>query len=82
MGELAMGEIPEGLLSGMLKGTPLGALGLTPKMFDRDLVIELTEQQFKDMVFSGMKEPDKSRAMNSIDIKIEQGKITIKVRLF
>jgi hypothetical protein len=82
MGELAMSEVPEGLLSGMLKGTPLGGLGLTPKMFDRDLVIELTEQQFKDMVFSGMKEPDKTRAMNSIDIKIEQGKIIIKVRLF
>ena len=82
MGELDMNETPEGLLSGMLKGTPLGGLGLTPKMFERDLVIELTEQQFKDMVFSGMKEPDKSRAMQSIDIKIEQGKIIIKVRLF
>ena len=77
-----MGENVEGLLSGMLKGTPLSSLGIAPKMFDRDLVIELTEQQFKDMVFSGMKEPDKSRAMQAIDIKIGEGKITIKVRLF
>jgi hypothetical protein len=82
MGGLNMGENVEGLLSGMLKGTPLSGLGISPKMFDRDLVIELTEQQFKDMVFSGMKEPDKSRAMNSIDIKISEGKITVRVRLF
>jgi hypothetical protein len=82
MGELKMGENVEGLLSGMLKGTPLSGLGIAPKMFDRDLVIELTEQQFKEMVFSGMKEADKARAMQAIDIKIGEGKITIKVRLF
>jgi hypothetical protein len=51
-------------------------------MLDRDLIIEMSEQQFKNMVFDGMKEPEKSRAMNSIDIKIEQGKIIIRVRLF
>lgn len=77
-----MGENVEGLLSGMLKGTPLSGLGIAPKMFDRDLVIELTEQQFKEMVFSGMKGEDKARAMQAIDIKIGEGKITIKVRLF
>jgi hypothetical protein len=82
MGELIMGEMPEGLLSGFLKGTPLASLGISPKMLEKDLIIELNEQQFKDMVFSGMKEPDKSRAMQSIDIKISEGKITVKVRLF
>jgi hypothetical protein len=82
MGELTMSETPEGLISGIFKGTPLSGLGIAPKMLDRDLIIEMTEQQFKDMVFSGMKEPDKSRAMQSIDIKINEGKITIKVRLF
>ena len=66
----------------LLKGTPLSGLGLFPKLLDRDLVIELTEQQFKDMVFSGMKEPDRTRAMQAIDIKINEGKITIRVRLF
>jgi hypothetical protein len=29
-----------------------------------------------------MKPEDKARAMQSIDVKIEQGKIVIKVRLF
>jgi hypothetical protein len=82
MGELAMSEVPEGLISGILKGTPLSGLGIAPKMLDRDLIIEMTEQQFKDMVFSGMKPEDKSRAMQSIDIKIGEGKIIIKVRLF
>jgi len=76
-----MGEEPEGLISSMFKGMPLGSLGVTPRMLDKNLIIELTEQQFKDMVFSGMKEPDKSRAMQSIDIKISDGKIIIKVRL-
>jgi len=77
-----MGEIAEGLLSGFFRGTPLAGLGITPKMLERDLVIELNEQQFKDMVFSGMKEPDKTRAMQAIDIKITEGKIVIRVRLF
>jgi len=77
-----MGEASEGLISGILKGTPLAGLGVSPKILERDLVIELNEQQFKDMVFSGMKEPDKTRAMQSIDIKITEGKITVKVRLF
>jgi hypothetical protein len=82
MGELAMGEMTEGLLTSFLKGTPLAGLGVTPKILERDLIIELTEQQFKDMVFSGMKEPDKTRAMQSIDIKISDGKIIVKMRLF
>jgi hypothetical protein len=82
MGESIMSEAPEGLISGLFKGTPLSGLGLTPKILERDLIIEMTEQQFKDLVFSGMKPEDKSRAMQSIDIKIGDGKITIKVRLF
>jgi hypothetical protein len=82
MGEPIMSETPEGLISGILKGTPLSGLGVAPKILDKDLIIELTEQQFKDMVFSGMKPEDKMRAMQSINIKIEEGKITIKVRLF
>jgi hypothetical protein len=82
MGELKMSETPEGLISGIFKGTPLSVLGITPKMLDKDLIIEMTEQQFRDMVFNGMKEPDKSRAMQSIDIKINEGKIIIKVKLF
>jgi hypothetical protein len=82
MGGLNMGEVPEGIISGFLKGTPLASLGISPKMLERDLIIELNEQQFKDMVFSGMKESDKARAMQSIDIKISEGKITVKMRLF
>jgi hypothetical protein len=80
MGELAMSE--EGLISGLLKGTPLAGLGITPKLLEKDFIIELTEQQFKDLVFSGMKPEDKARAMQSIAIEIQQGKIIVKVRLF
>jgi hypothetical protein len=80
MGELAMSE--EGLIGGLLKGTPLAGLGITPKLMERELTIELNEQQFKDLVFSGMKPEDKARAMQNITIEIAQGKIIVKVRLF
>jgi len=77
-----MSEAESGILSGFFKNTPLAGLGVLPRLEQRELTIELTEQQFKELAFSGMKPEDKARAMQSIDVKIEQGKIVIKVRLF
>jgi hypothetical protein len=82
LGESIMSELESGLLSGFFKNTPLAGLGVLPKLEQKELTIELSEQQFKDLVFSGMKPEDKARAMQCIDVKIEQGKILIKVRLF
>jgi hypothetical protein len=84
MGESIMSDLEKevGLLSGFFKNTPLAGLGVLPKLEQKELTIELSEQQFKDLVFSGMKPEDKARAMQCIDVKIEQGKIIIKVRLF
>jgi hypothetical protein len=84
MGEPMMSDLEKeaGLLSGFFKNTPLAGLGVLPKLEQKELTIELTEQQFKDLVFSGMKPEDKARATQCIDVKIEQGKIIIKVRLF
>lgn len=77
-----MSEAESGILAGFLKNTPLAGLGVLPRLEQRELTIELSEQQFKELAFSGMKPEDKARAMQSIDVKIEQGKIVIKVRLF
>jgi hypothetical protein len=82
MGESVMSDLESGLLSGFFKNTPLAGLGVLPKLEQKELTIELSEQQFKDLVFSGMKPEDKARAIQCIDVKIEQGKIVIKVRLF
>jgi hypothetical protein len=77
-----MSELESGILSGFFKNTPLAGLGVLPKLEQKELTIELSEQQFKELAFSGMKPEDKVRAMQCIDVKIEQGKIIIKVRLF
>lgn len=68
----------EGLLSQILKGTPLANLGLHPTLVDRDLVIEINEDQFKQMILGNAD----ARVRNSVDIKIEHGKIVIRIRLF
>jgi hypothetical protein len=82
LGESIMSELESGILSGFFKNTPLAGLGVLPKLEQKELTIELSEQQFKELAFSGMKPEDKARAMQCIDVKIEQGKIIIKVRLF
>jgi hypothetical protein len=82
MGEPIMSGDESGILTGFFKNTPLAGLGVLPRLEQKDLTIELTEEQFKELAFSGMKPEDKARAMQSIDVKIMEGKIVIKVRLF
>ncbi len=72
-----MTEGLEGMIESAFKGTPLAMANILPKLDMRDLVIEITEQQFKDMVFAKADE----RTKRSVDIKISEGKITIRVRL-
>jgi hypothetical protein len=68
----------EGLLSTFLKGTVLEGVGVRPQLLQNDIVIELTEQQIRDMVFKDMDD----RVKNSISLEVEKGKIIIKVKLF
>ena len=74
MGELKM----EGLLSQIFRNTPLAQLNITPQLVNRDLVITLTEEQFKQLILSGLDE----RGRRAVDIKLEQGRLIIKIRLF
>ncbi|MEM1562945.1 MAG: hypothetical protein QW734_07890 [Candidatus Bathyarchaeia archaeon] len=71
-----------GVLSDLFKNTPLGGLGITPQITQKEITIELTEAQFKELVFSGMKPEERDRAMRYIDVSIKEGKIIVKVRLF
>jgi len=68
----------EGLLSQIFKNTPLANLGIQPLLTQNELKIELTEEQFKQMVFQGLDE----RGKKAVDIKIENKKIVVIVKLF
>jgi hypothetical protein len=72
----------EGLISQMMKGTGLNGIGVMPKLEEKDLTIEINEQQFKDLIFANIKPEDKARVSSAVQIKISEGKITLKVRLF
>jgi len=68
----------EGLLSQIFKNTPLAGMNITPQLVNRDLVITLTEEQFKQIILAGLDE----RGKRAVDIKLEQGRLIIKIRLF
>ena len=68
----------EGLLSQIFRNTPLASMNITPQLVNRDLVITLSEEQFKQIILSGLDE----RGKRAVDIKLEQGRLIIKIRLF
>ncbi len=68
----------EGLLSQIFKGTPLANLGIQPALTQNELTITLTEQQFKQMILQGLDE----RGKKAVNIKIEDKKIIITIKLF
>ena len=76
MGELKMSGA--GLLGDMFRN--LKALGLTvmPQLQQNELVLEITEEDFKKMALGNLDE----RAKNSISVKLTEGKLIIKIRLF
>jgi len=74
MGELKM----EGLLSQIFKGTPLAGIGITPQLVQNEIKIEITEQQFKELIFKGLDE----RGKKAVNIKLENGKLIVTIKLF
>jgi len=68
----------EGLLKGMFAGLPLGSLGVTPQLTQREIVIEMTEAQFAQLAL----ERTPPEARNAISIKFENGKMVIKIKLW
>ena len=45
-----------GILAEMLKGTPLASLGVTPRLAQNDIVIEITAEQLKKIALQGLDE--------------------------
>lgn len=72
----------EGLLRDVLKSTPLAGLGVTPQFSQNEIVVELTEAQLKDMLLSGADSNIKARAQGSMTVKLTEGKLILKIRLW
>jgi len=67
-----------GLLGELFKQFNIMGIKSKPELLNNELVITITEQEFKEVVFKGLDE----RAKNNINIKLEDGRIVIKVKLF
>jgi len=72
------GQEVKGILTGLLTGTPLAGLGVTPKLAEKDIVIELTDTQFKDIILKDAQ----PRARESVSVEFHEGKMTLKIRLW
>ncbi|OYT26593.1 MAG: hypothetical protein B6U97_03480 [Candidatus Altiarchaeales archaeon ex4484_96] len=73
-----MSQAPAGLINQILAGTPLAGLGIKPELVGKDIVIRLNEEQFKNIAFAKADE----RAKQLIQIKIHEGYIEVRIKLF
>lgn len=79
MDELEVKEMatPEGA-KGLLDTTALAGLGITPKLMNQEVIIDLTAEQLKDMILKGA-DP---RAKQAVSLELHEGKLTLKIKLF
>ncbi|MBS7270395.1 MAG: hypothetical protein KIH10_16360 [Candidatus Freyarchaeota archaeon] len=68
----------EGLLKNLLQNTPLAGLNLMPQLTERELVIEVTQQQLSTLLL----EKTDERAKQAVTIECHEGKLMVKIRLF
>jgi len=67
-----------GLIQQMLKETPLADVKVQPKLEQKDIVITLNEEQFRNLAL-GKVDP---KVRNTISIKIHEGYIEVRIKLF
>jgi len=67
-----------GLLSGILTQTRLGELGVTPQLSQREIVVELTTDQFRTMLLQNAD----ARAKDSVTVELHEGKLVLRIRLW
>lgn len=67
-----------GLLKGILGGTPLAGMGISPQLQEKDIVLEITEEQFKGIALQTVEQ----RAKDSISIEFHEKKMVIRIKLF
>jgi len=75
---MAKEEPKGGLLSGIMAQTPLASLGIQPQMLEREIVIEMTEEQLRTMLLDKADQ----RAKDSVTVKLVEGKLILKIRLW
>jgi len=73
-----MNMAEEGLLRGLLESTPLKGLGITPQLTQRDIVVELTQEQLRDML---LRDAD-PRAKSSVTLELKEGRLILRIRLW
>jgi len=79
MGELNMAEkTPQGLLGSLMSGTPLAGLGVMPKMENQEIIIEMTQDQLRQMLL----EKADDRAKQAVTVELHEGKLQLKIRLW
>jgi hypothetical protein len=76
MGELSMSE--EGIFKLMLEGSPLKGMGVVPKVLENDIVVELTEEQLKQILLEKADE----RAKRAVSLKLDNGKLILRIKLW
>jgi len=69
---------PQGLFGTILKSTPLGNMNITPQLTDRDVVIEMSQEQLKNMLLEKADE----RAKGAVSLELHEGKLVLKIRLW
>lgn len=67
-----------GVFRDLFRGTPLEKVGLVPKLTTNEIVIEINEEQFKQIALEGV-DP---KIRQYIDVKILNGKIVMKIKLW
>ena len=74
-------ESAKGIIWELLKGTPFEKAGVTPQLTQRELKIEMNEEQFKKTLVAGL-EPEKAvKLLTCMDIKFLNGKMIVTIKL-
>ncbi len=76
LGDEKMSEA--GILTNLLKQTPMAGLNLTPQLTQNEIVIEMTEQQLRELLLQSADE----RAKKAVSIQLKEGKLVLIIKLF
>jgi len=72
----------QGILASLLKTIPIGGLNIQPQLTQRELLIEITADQFKQMALSGLTPEAKATLEQAVIVEFHEGKAVIKIRLW
>lgn len=67
-----------GLLSDILTKSALGGLGITPQFAQRDIIVEMSEQQLRQLLLANAD----ARAQSAVTLELHEGKLVLKIRLW